>query len=342
MQAVKNSKQIKEAYELDNPTYKKIFQTTYKQLEKDYKLLDIGLDWLRVKSDEINFNFEKYLKVNSTLWDTHYINIWDIDYMILAWNSSMGRTLSFITYVDYKGFKKPVAIFRILKNRLSKNYIIDVYGLAFQLKKELNFDIDYILNYFFKGQNAIISRVDYNFNYNCNNQDEFIKNTYDLYEQVKNKNNYKGETITFWLYIKKWREQEKVSYRLTTRFWFRLYNKTKNIYDLWIAGLYSQYEGLEVIRLEGVLWSNGANTIKFWSLEDIEKQVLNKIIWTNKIIETNNKRRKKKKTSEQLKKMKLDLNSRLKTYIMNGWSLEHLESLNIYIDNKENIKEWYF
>jgi len=322
-------------------TYKQVFWEIYEYLNKKGELIDYGLDWLRIKSPEINFNFDYYLKQNSTMWNGKFINIYGVDYLVISGNSSMGATLTFVYTYTYKWLSKSISIFRILKNRLNHTYLLDFYGLAFQLRKLINLDLNEIKNFVFWQKNWEITRIDYNFNYSVKNQENIIKKIYKKYDNVKNKNIYKNETITMGLYNKKWRNNGKVQYRLTTRFWFRLYNKTQNVFDLGVASIYEQYLGLDVLRLEGVLWSDACDNIKTWTIEEIEKQAIEKIIWNNNIIKSNNNKL-KRKTTKQLEKLKLDLNSRIETYVRNGWFLEDLSNLQTYINYKDDQKEIFF
>lgn len=326
--------------EVKKYTYKQLFNLLFSDLKKKWEIIDNGLDWLRLRTETINFNFDLY-KRNSTIWNNSYITIWNVDYLIVFGKSSMWETASFISSFNYKGFSKPINNFRILKNRFNNNYILDIYWLTFQLQKQWGFDIQYILDYFLIWESTTITRIDYNINFNLKWKiKNYISKTYKKYERGS-RNNYNNETITYWLYTKKGRSGWKVVYKMTNRFWFRLYNKIQNIFDLWIWALYEQYLWLNIIRLEWILWSTACQDIKYWNLDFIKKQAINKILWEHKIIDSNNNNF-KRKTNKQLEKMGLDINSRIKTFVFNGWDLRNLKNLSIYIDNKDNIEEWFF
>lgn len=326
-------------------TYKKIFKDIFYFLKSDSKLIDYGLDWLRLKTDKISINLEKLSKQNSTLWDNFYLDVnWD-SYLVVVWRSSVWKTFNFVLSYNYKWFYKPLNLFRVLYDDLNHSILIDVYWITFQIYREYNFDIDGFLGSILDFSSFIsISRVDYNFNFHLDNItiDDYIEKIYNQYNYW-NRVNYNNDSISYWLYIKKWRRQNKVVYRLTTRFWFRLYNKIQNVFDLGIAGLYKQYQWLNILRLEGVLWSESCKWLDYWDLDYVSSQVKEKIIWNVRIIPSNNNIC-KNKTNIQLDKMEKDIDSRLTTFIFNWWDFKSLKTLQNYIENidSQDYQDYWF
>ena len=170
--------------------------------------------------------------------------------------------------------------------------------------------------------------------------DRYITNNIVKHRQENLKTIHNKDTFGIGLYQKKGRnnkddENKKVRYELTRHFWFRMYNKTKNIFDMWIAGIYKQYSEKEALRLEGVLWSEALSDVEIDRtkkvVEQCEEIAVEKIMWKKRLIKSKNvKKEYNIKTPIELQNMKRDLNSRIETYLLCWWSLNDLKSITQY------------
>jgi hypothetical protein len=166
--------------------------------------------------------------------------------------------------------------------------------------------------------------------------------------EIMKKSIYNLETFTLRYRVSNWRDKEtwKVINKETKRMGLKFYDKSKNIQDLWLGNIYLQYENTAVLRVEALLWSEALKNIYFTTFEELEKKVLEKIIWQEHIIESQNKNKKIIKTKSYLEKNKKVVESYLETYLKNWWKLEDL-NINWYwlfefIEKKEEVDEILF
>ena len=330
--------------------YTKLFQEKYQYLKRKYEIIDNWLDRLRIKwSDcKIKHYFGYW---SSTLWENAYW--WN--FLVSSWKASTGKTIQLIWSINYRWYTIPVALCRILDSERKQiwdpwKFLLDFYGITFQLEKLWLINIEEMLKEIFKEKTINwVSRIDFNVNFEMKerkNLDNYIIKNIQKHKSENLKTIHNIDTFGLGLYQKKTRnnkenENKKVKYQQTKHFWFRIYNKTKNIYDLWIAWIYTQYKDKEVLRLEGLIWSEACSDIYLdsnkWIVEQCKESAIRKIFWKIKLIESKNKKIDYNKDVLELQNMKRDLNSRIETYLLCGWSLNDLKSITQYSTVEENF-----
>lgn len=320
--------------------YLTAFQYVVSNLSNQYQLIDSGFDWLRFKTfsinPEIDFLFNSF---NSTTWPA-IIDSNEYYSSILLSSSSVWPALFFQKKIELKNWiVENFTILRVLKNEKNSTYLIDFYWLFFWLRKSYEnqlLDVQDYLDYL-SIDSFSVTRVDYNFNYIWNGKIVDLNNYILEKYKIKNYASYNWDSFSFWLYEKKWKRDWKTLYRLTKSFWFRLYDKTKNIVDLWLQQVYPQYL-YNTIRVELVCGSDVFSGF-FSSFSDFENYFLTflKNWWLS--VEKRKVRNIKKSIEpsnfikKDLNKKKLDLLARLHNYLIIGWSLTDL-LVSYNVDNK--------
>lgn len=337
-------------------TTKEILKIEKQRLDNSYKLIDYWLDWLRLWTNEdlkIIKELEKY-KFNTTTWNAVY-NFRGFD-LVLKTHWRQGVNYNFIRNYNFNGFSFPINLFAITKtnkkNNIGYSTMLNFYGVFFQLSRLNKLDVDDEINYLLQDKKARITRVDYNFNYSLPDKksiEKYISRLGIKYADIGNKWQINNET--FYIRYKQsggrldnWKKLNKE----TKRLWLKRYDKNKNIDDLDLNLIYSQYENLAILRFECLIGSQvwNENKDERENKELLEKKVISKILWSEKIITSQNQKKQIYITKSYISKNKKTTEAYLTRYLKQGWKLKDLIidgfPLFDFADRKDEIDEALF
>lgn len=338
---------------------KKIIQEEFKNLQKKYKIIDCGLDWLRLWLENENrfiYDLKKY-KYNSTTGNAIYNYKW-FD-LVLKTKWKQGTNYSFIRNINFNWFEQPINFLSITetneKNKIWYRFLINFYWIFFQLWRIQKIDIEEEINNILQNEKAKITRFDYNFNFSIKNKkelQEIIKRLSRKYEDLSSKSLINLETFYIRYFQSKGRNKQtdKKINSETRTLGVKWYDKTQNILDLWIENIYIQYHNKSVLRMEFILGSkalNNKNKKIYWTnIQDLENLVKSKIFWNEKIIDSQNQKKEEFKTRDYIKRTKSMTESYLSKYLKSWWDIEDLNiqwyKLLDYLDKKNEVDEIIF
>jgi len=265
---------------------KVLFKEIYSYLNKKGILLDYWLDRLKFQLNDIN-----NISINNVISE-----LWEItkDFTIDYWTYSKKFLVRkykwpswFVFEFSIENITKPLFSLTLNTNYfwIKKRYItLNIYWISFQLHKIWLFNINkYIIPLLWNWLNEKITRIDIAYNFKLKDIDGFFNRIIKKYSGLNNMSLKYNESLQYSLYESAWRDKEwKVKYRLTSRFWFRLYNKTKEIKNHNLTKFYPQYHWLDIVRLEWVIWNKNVKSIIYDksinTIEDLETVVRNKFL----------------------------------------------------------------
>lgn len=307
---------------------KKIYKKIYKYLSWKWSLFNDRIDYLRIWVNELNTQissiFEKNIEDN--IWGFN-LNIAGMDFLVIKSKTVLWEVVFLSTSININWINIMINSARILKlrNNMRKwnRYLIDIYWQTFRLSELININLDNLIDNLSNDNQKFIKRIDYASDFIVEDAEATIRRIDRNTNKVK-KINYLNESLAIWLYDKKWRANWKVKYNLTKRLWIRVYNKVKNILDLGYWAFYEEYLDYNIVRLEGMLWSEVCKKIYFWCIENIKEQAVELLLWF-KPLYNHNQVKNNSITVKYLWKMSSDIGSRLWTYMMNWWDIKKIK-----------------
>lgn len=320
--------------------------------ENEDRIIDKSLDWLRYKF-ELNQRvvdvFENFQE-NSSLWNQKLVWKWTLTF----WKWSLWETIMVSQSIQVGSFQKSINIARIQKIQDRKNMkdcvLVDFYWSFFVLydDEDINKEVrEEILKMFWLYWKMFsITRAD--FQITIKEKKEIFEQKYISKLEKEKKVNYKGESWTYCLYKKKWRQDWKVKYWLTDDMWFRFYDKKQNIEDLgmeriWKYEMYMQYNNL--FRVEVVLWTKTIWKKGFIDFYDADAFIVDKLFWWVNLYEKAEYKKKEQEFNDKYAIWRKAVETKTKwlwdrfiNYLYNGGEIEYL--FDYVRDKDEWVKEY--